>query len=328
MDMMKKIKYYYDPETLSYKRIVSRKRTKVRNVLVFLLAAALFGTLAVFIMMNSNFLLTPREVVLNREIKFLETNFEVLNKKMDLVEEVLANVQERDNNMYRVYFNAAPLTDEERKKVSSDASRYNDLKNYDSSEIVINTIKRLDTLQHQLVAQSKSLDEITKLSKAKEKFLSSIPAIQPVDNKDLKHMASGYGWRTDPFTKARKFHYGMDFTSPQGTFVYATGDGVVTRADNASAGYGNHVRIDHGYGYVTLYGHLSAYNVRPGQHVKRGDLIGRVGSTGRSEAPHLHYEVMKNGEHINPIHFYYGNLTPDEYAEMLRVSTEENQSLD
>ncbi|AMD86047.1 Peptidase family M23 [Capnocytophaga haemolytica] len=325
---MKKIKYYYDPETLSYKRIVSRKRTKVRNVLVFLLAAALFGTLAVFIMMNSNFLLTPREVVLNREIKFLETNFEVLNKKMDLVEEVLANVQERDNNMYRVYFNAAPLTDEERKKVSSDASRYNDLKNYDSSEIVINTIKRLDTLQHQLVAQSKSLDEITKLSKAKEKFLSSIPAIQPVDNKDLKHMASGYGWRTDPFTKARKFHYGMDFTSPQGTFVYATGDGVVTRADNASAGYGNHVRIDHGYGYVTLYGHLSAYNVRPGQHVKRGDLIGRVGSTGRSEAPHLHYEVMKNGEHINPIHFYYGNLTPDEYAEMLRVSTEENQSLD
>ena len=323
---MKKIKYYYDPETLSYKRIVSRKRTKVRNVLVFLLAAALFGTLAVFIMMNSNFLLTPREVVLNREIKFLETNFEVLNKKMDLVEEVLANVQERDNNMYRVYFNAAPLTDEERKKVSSDASRYNDLKNYDSSEIVINTIKRLDTLQHQLVAQSKSLDEITKLSKAKEKFLSSIPAIQPVDNKDLKHMASGYGWRTDPFTKARKFHYGMDFTSPQGTFVYATGDGVVTRADNASAGYGNHVRIDHGY--VTLYGHLSAYNVRPGQHVKRGDLIGRVGSTGRSEAPHLHYEVMKNGEHINPIHFYYGNLTPDEYAEMLRVSTEENQSLD
>ena len=325
---MKKIKYYYDPETLSYKRIVSRKRTKVRNVLVFLLAAALFGTLAVFIMMNSNFLLTPREVVLNREIKFLETNFEVLNKKMDLVEEVLANVQERDNNMYRVYFNAAPLTDEERKKVSSDASRYNDLKNYDSSEIVINTIKRLDTLQHQLVAQSKSLDEITKLSKAKEKFLSSIPAIQPVDNKDLKHMASGYGWRTDPFTKARKFHYGMDFTSPQGTFVYATGDGVVTRADNASAGYGNHVRIDHGYGYVTLYGHLSAYNVRPGQHVKRGDLIGCVGSTGRSEAPHLHYEVMKNGEHINPIHFYYGNLTPDEYAEMLRVSTEENQSLD
>ena len=255
---MKKIKYYYDPETLSYKRIVSRKRTKVRNVLVFLLAAALFGTLAVFIMMNSNFLLTPREVVLNREIKFLETNFEVLNKKMDLVEEVLANVQERDNNMYRVYFNAAPLTDEERKKMSSDVSRYNDLKNYDSSEIVINTIKRLDTLQHQLVAQSKSLDEITKLSKAKEKFLSSIPAIQPVDNKDLKHMASGYGWRTDPFTKARKFHYGMDFTSPQGTFVYATGDGVVTRADNASAGYGNHVRIDHGFGYVTLYGHLSA----------------------------------------------------------------------
>ena len=141
-------------------------------------------------------------------------------------------------------------------------------------------------------------------------------------------MASGYGYRTDPFTKARKFHYGMDFTSPRGTPVYASGDGVILRADNNSTGYGNHIRIDHGYGYVSLYGHLYKYNVRKGQKVQRGDLIGFVGSTGRSEAPHLHYEVFKDDERINPINFYYGNLTPEEFAEMQKVAQQENQSLD
>jgi len=324
---MKKVKYYYDPETLSYKRIRNKKRTKVRNALIFLLAAALFGSILSLIIINSRLFFTPREVMLAREIKAYETNYEILNRKMELVEQVLADVQERDNNMYRLYFNA-PIIPDSVRKGGFDPNKYKDLEKLGSSKLVANTTKRLDKLRKQLVIQSKSLDEINKLSKEKEKFLASIPAIQPVNNKDLKRMASGYGWRTDPFTKARKFHYGMDFSSPQGTPVYAAGDGVVIRADDASSGYGNHIRIDHGYGYVTLYGHLSAYNVRAGQRVKRGDLIGKVGSTGRSEAPHLHYEVMKNGEHINPIHFYYGNLSADEYAEMLHVSTQENQSLD
>ena len=324
---MKKVKYYYDPETLSYKRIRNKKRTKVRNALIFLLAAALFGSILSLIIINSRLFFTPREVMLAREIKAYETNYEILNRKMELVEQVLADVQERDNNMYRLYFNA-PIIPDSVRKGGFDPNKYKDLEKLGSSKLVANTTKRLDKLRKQLVIQSKSLDEINKLSKEKEKFLASIPAIQPVNNKDLKRMASGYGWRSDPFTKARKFHYGMDFSSPQGTPVYATGDGVVIRADDGSSGYGNHIRIDHGYGYVTLYGHLSAYNVRAGQHVKRGDLIGKVGSTGRSEAPHLHYEVMKNGEHINPIHFYYGNLSADEYAEMLHVSTQENQSLD
>ena len=324
---MKKVKYYYDPETLSYKRIRNKKRTKVRNALIFLLAAALFGSILSLIIINSRLFFTPREVMLAREIKAYETNYEILNRKMELVEQVLADVQERDNNMYRLYFNA-PIIPDSVRKGGFDPNKYKDLEKLGSSKLVANTTKRLDKLRKQLVIQSKSLDEINKLSKEKEKFLASIPAIQPVNNKDLKRMASGYGWRSDPFTKARKFHYGMDFSSPQGTPVYATGDGVVIRADDGSSGYGNHIRIDHGYGYVTLYGHLSAYNVRAGQHVKRGDLIGKVGSTGRSEAPHLHYEVIKNGEHINPIHFYYGNLSADEYAETLRVSTQENQSLD
>jgi peptidase, family M23 len=194
--------------------------------------------------------------------------------------------------------------------------------------MLIDMTKRLETLQKELAVQSKSLDDIAALAKEKEKLLQALPAIQPVQNKDLKRMASGYGFRTDPFTKVRKFHYGMDFSAPTGTAVYATGDGVVTRADSNSSGYGEHIRIDHGYGYETLYGHLSQYNVRPGQKVKRGDVIGYVGSTGRSEAPHLHYEVKKNGEHLNPINFYYGSLSAEEYAEMLKKSSQGNQSLD
>lgn len=325
---MKKIKYYYDPETLSYKRIINRKRTKVRNVLLFLLAAALFGSLTMFLMVNTRFFYTPREVSLQREIKHYETNYQILNKKMEQMEEVMANIQERDNNMYRLYFEAAPISEEQRRSGFGGVNRYEHLENYDNSKLIISTTKRLEILQKQLVVQSRSLDEIAGLAKEKEKFLSSIPAIQPVDNKDLTRMASGFGWRNDPFTKARKFHNGMDFTAPQGTPVYAAGDGVVTRADDASSGYGKHIRIDHGYGYVSLYAHLHNYNAKAGQKVKRGDIIGFVGSTGRSQAPHLHYEIIKDGEHINPIHFYYGNLTSDEYAEMIRVSTQENQSLD
>jgi len=188
--------------------------------------------------------------------------------------------------------------------------------------------KHLESLQKQLAVQSQSLDDIASLAKEKEKLLQSLPAIQPVQNKDLKRMASGYGFRTDPFTKVKKFHYGMDFSAPSGTPVYATGDGVVSRADSNSSGYGEHIRVDHGYGYETIYAHLSQYNVRPGQKVKRGDVIGYVGSTGRSEAPHLHYEVKKNGEHLNPINFYYGSLSSEEYAEMLKQSSQGNQSLD
>ncbi len=194
--------------------------------------------------------------------------------------------------------------------------------------MIISTTKRLDIIQKQMVIQSKSLDEITKLAEEKEKLLAAIPAIQPVNNEELTRMASGFGWRSDPFTKARKMHRGMDFTAPKGTPVYASGDGVVKRADNNASGYGKHIRIDHGYGYMTLYGHLSKYNVKRRQKVKRGDLIGFVGSTGRSEAPHVHYEVWKEGERINPINFYYGSLSAEEFENMLKYATQENQSLD
>ncbi|MFI2742011.1 M23 family metallopeptidase [Zhouia sp. PK063] len=325
---MAKVKYYYDPETLSYRQIIPAKGKKLRNGILFVLASFLFGTLGLILLLNTTFINTPKELYLTRENKNLKVQFDILNKKMDQMDDVLANVEDRDNNIYRLYFEANPISDEQRKAGFGGVNRYKDLEGYDNSKLIINTTKRLEIMQKQIVVQSKSLDEIAKLAKEKEKLLASIPAIQPVRNEDLKRMASGYGWRSDPFTKIRKMHWGMDFSAPRGTPVYATGDGVVERADNKATGFGEHIVIDHGFGYETLYAHLSKYNVRKGQHVKRGDLIGFVGSTGRSTGTHLHYEVHKDGEHINPMNFYYGSLTPEEFNSLVHAASQENQSLD
>jgi murein DD-endopeptidase MepM/ murein hydrolase activator NlpD len=323
---MSKIKYYYDSETLSYRKIERKKRNTIKYAFAFLLGSALFGFIFVFI--ASQYIESPKEKALKRELKNMELQYVLLNKKMAEAEKVLANVEERDNNIYRLYFEANPIPEEQRRAGFGGINRYKDLEGFDNSKLIIESNKRMDILQKQIVVQSKSLDEIAKLAEDKEKFLATIPAIQPVKNEDLKRMASGFGYRSDPFTKARKFHYGMDFTSPRGTPIYATGDGVVTRADNRAAGYGNHIRIDHGYGYVSLYAHLYKYNVKKNQKVKRGDIIGFVGSTGRSQAPHLHYEVFKDKERINPLNFYYGSLTAEEFNELLQRASVENQSLD
>ncbi len=298
---MSKVKYYYDSETLSYRKIEPKKRNTFKFIVLFLAASALFGFLFVFI--ASQYIESPKEKALKRELQNMKLQYDLLNKKMDEAERVLANIEDRDNNIYRLYFEANPIPEEQRKAGFGGINRYKDLEGFDNSKLIISTSKRMDILQKQIVVQSKSLDEIAKLAEDKEKFLTAIPAIQPVKNEDLTRMASGYGYRSDPFTKARKFHYGMDFTAPRGTPVYASGDGVVVRADNRAAGYGRHVRIDHGYGYVSLYAHLYKYNVRKNQKVKRGDIIGFVGSTGRSEAPNLHYEIFKDDQRINPINF-------------------------
>ncbi|SMC46498.1 M23 family metallopeptidase [Cellulophaga tyrosinoxydans] len=325
---MSKVKYYYDPDTLSYRKIEPKKSRKYRNISLFLLGSFLFGLLGLTILLNTSFINTPKELSLQRDVRNYELQFELLNKKMEQVEQVLANIEDRDNNIYRLYFEANPIPNEQRKAGFGGVNRYKSLEGFNNSEMIIATTKRMDIIQKEMVVQSKSLDEITKLAAEKEKLLAAIPAIQPISNEDLTRMASGYGWRSDPFTKARKMHWGMDFTSPKGTPIYATGDGKVTRADSNSSGYGNHIRIDHGFGYVSLYAHLSKYNVTAGRMVKRGDLIGFVGSTGRSEAPHLHYEIFKDGERINPINFYYGSLTAEEFENMLKTASQENQSLD
>lgn len=325
--MSKKVKYYYDTENLAYHKIKPQKRKKVGYALLFLLASALFGFLCFVVLMNTPYFETPKDKIQAREIDNMKIRYSILNKKIENIEQVAADLEERDNNLYRVYFNSAPISNEKRRGII-DIARYKELEGYNNSDLVINTSKKVDRISKALAFQSRSLDEILKLAKAKDKLLSAVPAIQPVKNEDLKQMASGFGYRTDPFTKARKMHEGMDFTAKTGTPIYATGDGVVAKADNSLSGYGNHIEISHGFGYLTLYAHLSKYKVRQGQRVKRGDIIGYVGSTGRSQAPHLHYEVHKDGKVVNPINFYYGNISAAEYVAISKIANQENQSLD
>jgi murein DD-endopeptidase MepM/ murein hydrolase activator NlpD len=325
---MSKVKYYYDSETLSYRKIERKKGRKFKIVALSVVGMLLSGFLLLLVYINLPSVQTPKELALRRELSNMQLQFELLNKKINQAQAVLEEVEDRDNNIYRTYFETNPIPEEQRRAGFGGINRYRDLEGFDNSKLIINTTRNLDILTKQIVVQSKSLDEIAKLAEEKEKLLAAIPAIQPVRNEDLTRIASGYGYRTDPFTKAKKFHYGMDFSAPRGTPIYASGDGVVTRADNMASGYGNHIVIDHGYGYESLYGHLYKYNIKKGQKVQRGDLIGFVGSTGRSQGPHLHYEVYKDGERINPMNFYYGSLTAEEFAEMLNKSQQENQSMD
>ena len=325
---MSKVKYYYDPETLSYRPIEITHKNRLSNIVLFILASFVFGLSSLLILLNSDLINTPAEISQKRALENYELQFDILNKKLNQIEAVVANIEERDNNLYRVYFEASPIPEAQRRAGFGGVNRYKDLEGFDNSELIINTVKRLDILSKQTVVQSRSLDEIERLAANKAALLEAIPSIQPIKNQDLTRMASGYGYRIDPFTKKRRFHYGMDFSAKRGTPVYATGNGIVKRADNRSSGYGRHIRIDHGFGYVSLYAHLNKYNVRRGQRVKRGDIIGYVGNTGRSVGPHVHYEIFKDNKKINPLNFYYGNLSQKEFDALLTQSRQENQSMD
>ena len=325
---MSKVKYYYDPETLSYRPIEITNKKRISNFILFLIASFAFGLSSLLILLNSDWINTPAEISQKRDLENYELNFDILDKKLKQIETVVANIEERDNNIYRVYFEASPIPEEQRKAGFGGVNRYRDLEGYDNSDLIINTSKRLDILSKQTVVQSRSLDEIERLAANKAELIEAIPSIQPINNQDLTRMASGYGYRNDPFTKKRRFHYGMDFSARKGTPIYATGNGVIKRADNRSSGFGKHIRIDHGFGYISLYAHLSKYNVRRGQKVKRGDIIGFVGNTGRSVGPHLHYEILKDNKKINPLNFYYGNLSQKEFEAILIQSRQENQSMD
>ena len=325
---MSKTKYYFDSDNLEF---VPIKRTFVERIYrlsLFLISSVIIGAFITVVLLNTDFIDTPKEIVQAREIDNYELQLKVLNKKLEQVESTLANIEKRDNNLYRVYFEASPIPEEQRRSGFGGVNRYDYLEGFESSDVIVNTTERLDILTKELVIQSKSLDEIELLAKSKESLLTSIPSIQPVSNSDLKRMASGYGYRIDPFTKKRTMHWGMDFSAKTGTPIYATGDGRVSRADARAVGFGNHVRIDHGFGYVSIYAHMDKIAVRRGNRVKRGDLIGYVGNTGRSVAPHLHYEIVKDGRKINPINFYSGSLSPIEFEELVNQASQENQSLD
>ena len=323
---MAKIKYYYDTKTLSYKPIKLNSGEKIKGYFIFFLSSFLLSFFILLIFYQ--FFDSPKEKKLKLEIQNLTSQYEVIDKNMKQVEIVLDEIQDRDDNIYRVIFEADPIPTSIRKQGFGGVNRYEKLLGLSNSELMINTSKKIDQLTKQLYLQSKSFDEVIDLAKNKSNMLASIPAIQPVANKDLKRMASGYGYRIHPIYKTRKMHYGMDFSAKTGTEIYSTGDGIVSKVKRSKRGYGNYVKINHGFGYETLYAHMSKYIVKKGQKVKRGEVIGFVGNSGISTAPHLHYEVRKDNKKINPVNFYYNDLSPEEYEKMLEISLQSNQSLD
>lgn len=323
---MAKVKYKFNHNSLKYDKIVLSNKQKFYRILTYLTATLLIGI--IYNVVFAFFFDTPKEKGLIRENIQLADQYYNLNNRFDLVERTLEDLKKRDDNIYRVIFEAEPIPASVRMAGMGGVNKYKDLQGYKSSKLVMETAKKLDKITKQIYVQTKSYDEVIELAKNKEKMVACVPAIMPISNKDLRRTASGWGWRIHPIYKIRKFHYGMDFTASTGTEIYATGDGVIDVVDNSLRGYGKRIVIDHGFGYKTLYGHLSEFNVRKGQKVKRGDVIGFVGSTGTSTAPHLHYEVLKNNEKVNPVHYYFNDLSAEEFDKMIFISSNSGQSFD
>lgn len=322
---MSKVRYKFNPHTLNYEKVKLTWWDRLKKLGTISIAGLFFA--AIILLIGYTFFDSPKELMLQRENEQLRRQYKMLNQEMKRMEKVLADIQRRDDNIYRTIFEAEPIPSSVRQAGVGGVNRYNYLEGYQFSDLVIETTYRLDKIAKRLYIQSKSLDEIVDMAKNKEEMLASIPAIQPVANEDLKRMASGYGYRIDPIYKTKKFHAGMDFSAPIGTPIYATGDGRVKVA-GPTRGYGRHVVIDHGYGYNTLYGHMSEILVNRRQEVKRGDIIGLVGNTGKSVGPHLHYEVHKDDKTVNPVNFYFNDLTPEEYDRMIELSSQASQSFD
>jgi murein DD-endopeptidase MepM/ murein hydrolase activator NlpD len=323
---MPKIKYYFNTHSLKYERVIVSWKKRMWRILGFLSTASVFAT--VIMLIAYNFFNSPKEKQLKRALEESTLQLEILKQRTDQVEAVLHDIQDRDNTIYRVIFEADPIPSSVREAGYGGVDRYNSLKDYYNADAVIDVTQRIDKLSKQLYIQSKSFDEVFNLVKNKSTMLAAIPAIQPIRNKELKHIASGYGWRIHPVYKTEKMHTGMDFTATIGTEIHATGNGVVQKVEHHGKGYGNNVIISHGYGYETVYAHMSKFAVRPGQKISRGDLLGYVGNTGTSTGPHLHYEVRKNGRPVNPANFYYNDLTPEEYEKMMEIASQANQSFD
>jgi len=270
----------------------------------------------------------PKVKSLKREVNFLELQIELINKKVILMSESLGELTDRDKLIYRNIFGSEPYPNNSQNYKNGDIYRYQDLEGYNNSEQVIELRREINNLERRIISQDNSFRKLIELSENREELLESIPAIQPVRNSDLKRVASGYGYRIHPIYKVRKMHWGMDFSAPTGTEIFATGNGEVIEIKKKYNGYGYYVQIRHGFGYETLYAHMSKILVKQGQIVQRGEVIGLVGSTGTSVAPHLHYEVIKDGEKVNPVHYYFNDLTPQQYEEILVASERANQSFD
>ncbi len=324
---MAKIKYYYDTETCKYERVRVSRWDVLLNISGFVVLVLVAGISLVIIF--DTYFESPKAARLKKENEELTFYYDMLSKDMERANEMLQSLQERDNNVYRTIFEAEPIPLSVRNAGVGGVDRYNDLleNGLEREEIILSTFQRIDQLKRQLYIQTKSYDDLLTMADSKSEMLATLPAIQPVSNKELRRLASGFGMRVHPIYKVKMMHPGVDFSAPQGTPVYATGGGKVKQVKSSFTGYGKQVIIDHGYGYLTRYAHLQDFNVKVGQEVERGQCIGYVGNTGTSTAPHLHYEVFKDDERVNPIYYFYQDITAEEYEILVQLASIENQSL-
>lgn len=323
---MSPTKYKFDPDSLSFDRIRLGIRKIVLKLLAYFIGSVMIAVVywAVF----ASFFDSPREKALKREVEQMTIQYELMHREMASVETVLEDLQKTDDNLYRTIFEAEPIPAEQREGGIGGVNRYEALEGYNNSNLVIETASRLDKIRKRVYVQSKSFDQLIKFAADKEDMLKSIPSIIPLSNRDLTRTASGYGWRIHPLYKISKFHYGMDFTAPLGTEVYATGNGTVVDLVSSQRGFGKHIVINHGFGYSSIYAHLSNFNVKLGQKVQRGDIIGFVGNTGTSVANHLHYEIKLNDKNVDPVNYFFQDLNAEQYEKMVDLASKTGQSFD
>ena len=323
---MKKIKYYYNTHTLRYEKQVVPLRVALLRVLAFISTAIVTGLIIVAIAFR--FVDSPKEKLLKVQLERAEEVNRIYADRYRDIDDRLKLLERRDNEVYRSVFEATPIPDSARAKQIESKKELQLVAGMENSEMTEGIYNTLNTIYNRITNQELSYKEIEKMIKNKEKLLASTPAIQPLSNQDLNRLSSGFGYRIDPVYKTVKFHPGLDFSAPQGTPIYATAEGTVQTAGNLGNGYGNHVVIQHGYSYSTLYGHMSRIKAKRGQRVKRGEVIGYVGSTGKSTGSHLHYEVFKGRKRLDPIYFFYNDLTPEQYQQILKLAASRNQSFD
>ncbi len=324
---MARIKYYYDTETCKYERVKTTTGDIILNTLgIFSLTLIM----AVGLLLGyTTYFESPKELLLKNEVKELEYYYENLSREVQKLDAILAEMEHRDDNIYRAVLGAEPIESSIRNAGIGGADRYQDIRNKDiiNEDIIVKITEQVDRLRRKVYIESKSQDEVVELAVNKEQLFAAIPAIQPVSNKELIRLSSGFGMRFHPIYKVKKMHPGIDFSAPIGTPIYATADGVVDLLNVSFSGYGKTIEIDHGFGYRSRYAHMHGFAVSKGQKVKRGELIGYVGNTGLSTAPHLHYEVFINNRHVNPVYYFFNDLNPAEYEKIVELASIENQSL-
>ncbi len=323
---MRKVKYYYNTHTLRYEKLEIPLRVTLVRIFGFI--ASLLGIAVIVVAFAFQYIASPKEILLKKENSDLKENYGVLQQRVQELQNKMLELENRDNNVYRSIFEAPPIPDSARLKEMQKNNEIELLQQMDENQLLKSLTSQLNTLTSKTSYQAKSFHEIEGMIKNKQKLLAAIPAIQPINNKNLTQIASGFGYRIDPVYKITKFHAGLDFTAAQGTPVYATADGVVKEAGYNGGGFGNQVIINHGYGYETLYGHMYRIKARVGKKVKRGEVIGYVGNTGKSTGPHCHYEVHKSGQPVDPVYYFYNDLSPEQYDRLLKLAVTGNQSFD